>query len=258
MSQLRTRFGAEVRAARRAARMTQEELAETSRTSVDYLSKIERGLNSLGQKSWWNFSGLCDSIGTSFFGLTPTIAYYPLVALSWRRSGLMRPGSLMTTRSHPGALGAEAHGARDQSSGPQPARYLRWLIPLERLMSRSGCCVRIKILLVRKPISERLSGSSSASPPAIGSQENALQMALERPLKPSRPASRPTVSIDPQALLASPLLSVVEVANLLGVSQDIVRARIRNKQLRAGKIGGQWRVRHEDLAEYMMTIFAKD
>jgi excisionase family DNA binding protein len=54
------------------------------------------------------------------------------------------------------------------------------------------------------------------------------------------------------------LLSVAEVANLLGVSQDIVRARIRSKQLRAGKIGGQWRIRPEDLAEYMMMIFEKD
>jgi excisionase family DNA binding protein len=52
-------------------------------------------------------------------------------------------------------------------------------------------------------------------------------------------------------------LNVSEVANLLGVSEDIVRDRIRKKQIRAGKIGGQWRVRREDLAEYMMAVFEK-
>jgi excisionase family DNA binding protein len=52
-------------------------------------------------------------------------------------------------------------------------------------------------------------------------------------------------------------LTVREVANLLGVSDDIVRDRIRKKQLRAGKIGEQWRIRREDLAEYMMAAFDK-
>lgn len=46
MSDLRARFAAEIRAARQAAGMTQERLAEAAETSVDFLSKIERGLNS--------------------------------------------------------------------------------------------------------------------------------------------------------------------------------------------------------------------
>jgi excisionase family DNA binding protein len=52
-------------------------------------------------------------------------------------------------------------------------------------------------------------------------------------------------------------LSVSEVANRLGVSDDVVRDLLRKKQLRGGKLGGQWRVRREDLAEYMMAIFEK-
>ena len=57
--------------------------------------------------------------------------------------------------------------------------------------------------------------------------------------------------------LSPPPLTIAEVANLLGVSDDVVRDRIRKKQIRAGKIGGQWRVRREDLAEYIMTVFEK-
>lgn len=55
----------------------------------------------------------------------------------------------------------------------------------------------------------------------------------------------------------APPLSVSEVANRLGVSDDVVRDLLRKKQLRGGKLGGQWRVRREDLAEYMMAIFEK-
>ena len=46
MSDLRARFAAELRVARQAAGMTQEDLAEATGTSVDFLSKLERGLNS--------------------------------------------------------------------------------------------------------------------------------------------------------------------------------------------------------------------
>lgn len=46
MSDLRARFAAEIRVARQAAGMTQEELAAATETSVDFLSKLERGLNS--------------------------------------------------------------------------------------------------------------------------------------------------------------------------------------------------------------------
>jgi excisionase family DNA binding protein len=56
----------------------------------------------------------------------------------------------------------------------------------------------------------------------------------------------------------TPPLTVREVANLFGVSDDVVRDRIRKKQLRAGKVGGQWRIRREDFAEYMMATFEKE
>jgi transcriptional regulator with XRE-family HTH domain len=46
MSDLRARFAAELRVARQSAGMTQEDLAEATGTSVDFLSKLERGLNS--------------------------------------------------------------------------------------------------------------------------------------------------------------------------------------------------------------------
>jgi transcriptional regulator with XRE-family HTH domain len=46
MSELRARFATELRAARQTAGLTQEALAEAADTSVDYLSKLERGLNS--------------------------------------------------------------------------------------------------------------------------------------------------------------------------------------------------------------------
>jgi transcriptional regulator with XRE-family HTH domain len=46
MSNIRDRFAAELRVARQSAGLTQEELAERTDASVDFLSKLERGLNS--------------------------------------------------------------------------------------------------------------------------------------------------------------------------------------------------------------------
>lgn len=46
MSNLRARFAAEIRVARLAAGMTQEQLADAASTSVDFVSKMERGLHS--------------------------------------------------------------------------------------------------------------------------------------------------------------------------------------------------------------------
>lgn len=66
------------------------------------------------------------------------------------------------------------------------------------------------------------------------------------------------MSVNPADRPPLPPLNVAEVANLLGVSEDVVRERIRKKQLRAGKIGGQWRIRREDLAEYMIAIFERE
>ena len=46
MADLRARFAAELKVARQQAGMTQEALAAATNTSVDFLSKLERGLNS--------------------------------------------------------------------------------------------------------------------------------------------------------------------------------------------------------------------
>lgn len=46
MPDLRSRFAAELRVARTQAGLTQEQLAAAADTSPDYLSKLERGLNS--------------------------------------------------------------------------------------------------------------------------------------------------------------------------------------------------------------------
>lgn len=54
-----------------------------------------------------------------------------------------------------------------------------------------------------------------------------------------------------------PPLSVAEVAHALGVSPDVVRATIRKGRLRAGKVGGHWRIRRRDLTEYMMALFER-
>jgi excisionase family DNA binding protein len=57
--------------------------------------------------------------------------------------------------------------------------------------------------------------------------------------------------------LPSPL-TVHEVANLLGVSDGVVRDLLKKKRIRAGKVGGQWRIRREDLAEYIIETFEED
>ena len=46
MSDLRARFAAGIKVARQAAGLTQEELADASGSSVDFIFKMERGLNS--------------------------------------------------------------------------------------------------------------------------------------------------------------------------------------------------------------------
>src|SRR5262245_8763986 len=46
MTDLRARFAAEIRVARQAAGLTQQQLAKAANTSVDFLSKLERGLES--------------------------------------------------------------------------------------------------------------------------------------------------------------------------------------------------------------------
>jgi excisionase family DNA binding protein len=52
---------------------------------------------------------------------------------------------------------------------------------------------------------------------------------------------------------AARLLSVHEVASHLGVSVVVVRQLIRNKKLLAAKVGGQWRIRQEDLTDFIIA-----
>jgi excisionase family DNA binding protein len=47
------------------------------------------------------------------------------------------------------------------------------------------------------------------------------------------------------------MLSMNEVADKLGVSRETVRRLILRKELRAVRIGRQWRVTEEDLAAYL-------
>lgn len=50
-------------------------------------------------------------------------------------------------------------------------------------------------------------------------------------------------------------LTVAEVASFLGVSDDVVRDLIRKKNLRAGKVGGRYRILRTELSEYLMSTF---
>lgn len=52
-------------------------------------------------------------------------------------------------------------------------------------------------------------------------------------------------------------LTVAEVASFLGVGDDVVRDLIRKKKLRAGKVGGRYRILRSDLSEYLMSTFNK-
>ncbi len=54
-----------------------------------------------------------------------------------------------------------------------------------------------------------------------------------------------------------PPLTVAEVASYLGVSGDVVRDLIRKGELRAAKVGGQWRVDPADLAAYLSSAFER-
>jgi excisionase family DNA binding protein len=43
------------------------------------------------------------------------------------------------------------------------------------------------------------------------------------------------------------ILTIEEAAKYLKVSEDVIRRMIREKQLRASKIRGQWRIRKIDI-----------
>jgi excisionase family DNA binding protein len=57
--------------------------------------------------------------------------------------------------------------------------------------------------------------------------------------------------------LPPPPLTVGEVASYLGVSPDVVRKLVRDKKLKAAKVGGHWRIFREGLVEYVMSKLEK-
>lgn len=53
--------------------------------------------------------------------------------------------------------------------------------------------------------------------------------------------------------LLAPPLTVREVAGFLGTSADVVRSLLNRHKLKGKKVGGQWRILREDLAEYLVA-----
>jgi excisionase family DNA binding protein len=62
-------------------------------------------------------------------------------------------------------------------------------------------------------------------------------------------------SVQHSSLTPSLPLTVMDVANHLGVSIDVVRDLLRKEKIRGGKVGGRWRIMSDDLAEYVVTTF---
>ncbi len=57
--------------------------------------------------------------------------------------------------------------------------------------------------------------------------------------------------------LPPPPLTVREVADYLGVSEDVVRYLLRNRSISGFKAGGQWRISRESLAEYVVRSMTR-
>ncbi len=49
------------------------------------------------------------------------------------------------------------------------------------------------------------------------------------------------------------LLSIAETAKFLGVSEKTVRRKITSGDLRASRVGAQWRIRPEDIEAYLAS-----
>lgn len=47
------------------------------------------------------------------------------------------------------------------------------------------------------------------------------------------------------------MYSISEVARLLGISDETIRRMIKDKQLDAVKVRGQWRIRKESVDKYL-------
>ena len=52
-------------------------------------------------------------------------------------------------------------------------------------------------------------------------------------------------------MLRAPLLTVHEAADLLKIKESTVRSLINNKQLRAVKVGKEWRIAQVDLENFL-------
>jgi excisionase family DNA binding protein len=52
-------------------------------------------------------------------------------------------------------------------------------------------------------------------------------------------------------MLSRPLLTVHDAASMLKVQEATVRSWIRDKRIRAIKVGKEWRIAHKDLEEFL-------
>lgn len=57
-------------------------------------------------------------------------------------------------------------------------------------------------------------------------------------------------------LLATPM-TTRQAADYLGIGENVLRMLCRNRRLRAFKAGGQWRVLHADLMDYIIKQLQK-
>jgi excisionase family DNA binding protein len=53
--------------------------------------------------------------------------------------------------------------------------------------------------------------------------------------------------------MPTPLMTVRDVAEYLGVSEPVVRHILRTRQLGGLKVSGAWRITHSALQEYVLT-----
>ena len=53
------------------------------------------------------------------------------------------------------------------------------------------------------------------------------------------------------------LLTPEEVAEILKIQRKTVYSYIKDGKIKAGKVGKEWRIREEDLKEYLREIFEK-
>jgi len=54
-----------------------------------------------------------------------------------------------------------------------------------------------------------------------------------------------------ETMLSRPLLTVHDAAGMLQVQEATVRSWIRDKRIRAIKLGKEWRIAHKDLEDFL-------